>query len=59
MGQRTVGIDLATRGDHVARVLDDGCPHGRPIRFRLMSDGLNHLVARLRDGAAPDSPSRR
>ena len=55
MGQRTVGIDLAIRGDHVARILDDGRPHGKPIRFRLTSDSLNHLVARLRDGAAPDS----
>ena len=54
MGQRTVGIDLAIRGDHVARILDDGRPHGRPIRFRLTSDSLNHLVARLRDGQLGD-----
>ena len=55
MGQRTVGIDLAIRGDHVARILDDGRPHGKPIRFRLTSDSLGSLVARLRDGTAPDS----
>ena len=55
MGQRTIGIDLAIRGDHVARILDDGRPHGKPIRFRLTSDSLGALVARLRDGAAPDS----
>ena len=59
MGQRTVGIDLAIRGDHVARILDDGRPHGKPIRFRLTSDSLSSLVARLRDGTSPDSPSRR
>ncbi len=56
MGQRTVGIDLAIRGDHVARILDDGRPHGKPIRFRLTSHSLASLVIRLRDGVAPDSP---
>lgn len=55
MGQRTVGIDLAIRGDHVARILEDGRPHGRPIRFRLTSDSLGSLVARLHDGVAPGS----
>jgi transposase len=54
MGQRTVGIDLAIRGDHVARILDGGRPHGKPIRFRLTSDSLERLVSRLRDGLAPD-----
>ena len=53
MGQRTVGIDLAIRGDHVARILDGGRPHGRAIRFRLTPDSLDGLVARLRDGLAP------
>ncbi|MGI4940912.1 MAG: IS110 family transposase [Janthinobacterium lividum] len=53
MGLRTVGIDLAIRGDHVARILDDGRPHGKPIRFRLTSDSLTGLVAKLRDGAVP------
>ena len=53
MGQRTVGIDLAIRGDHVARVLDDGRPQGKPIHFRLTPDSLAGLVARLRDGAVP------
>src|SRR5918995_1847679 len=52
MGQRTVGIDLAIRGDHVARILDDGRPSGRPIRFRLTSDSLDRLVAALHDGLA-------
>ncbi len=55
MGQRTVGIDLAIRGDHVARILDDGQPHGKPIRFRLTSESLGNLVARLQAGLAPDS----
>jgi transposase len=53
MGQRTVGIDLAIRGDHVARILDGGRPHGRAVRFRLTPDSLDGLVARLRDGLAP------
>jgi transposase len=55
MGQRTVGIDLAIRGDHVARIFDHGRPFGKPIRFRLTSDSLNNLVAHLRDGLPPDS----
>lgn len=55
MGQRTVGIDLAIRGDHVARILDDGQPYGKPIRFRLTSESLGNLIVRLRTGAAPDS----
>ena len=55
MGQRTVGIDLAIRGDHVARILDDGQPYGKPIRFRLTSESLGNLVARLRTGVALDS----
>ena len=55
MGRRTIGIDLAIRGDHVARILDDGRPHGKPIRFRLTSDSLGKLVNHLRDGVAPDS----
>src|SRR5919107_6420068 len=53
MGQRTVGIDLAIHGDHVARILDDGRPHGKPIRFRLTPDSLGMLIARLRDGMPP------
>ena len=50
MGQRTIGIDLAIRGDHVARIFDDGRPHAKPIRFRLTSDSLAGLVAKFRDG---------
>jgi transposase len=49
MGQRTIGIDLAIRGDHVARIFDDGRPHAKPIRFRLTSDSLSGLVAKFRD----------
>jgi transposase len=50
MGQRTVGIDLAIRGDHIARVLDDGRPVGKPIRFRLTDEDLNRLVASIGHG---------
>jgi len=31
---RTIGIDLAIRGDHLAQIYDDGRPNGRVIRFR-------------------------
>lgn len=47
---RTIGIDLAIRGDHVAQIFDDGRPAGRPIRFRHDPASLDSLVARLRDG---------
>ena len=50
MGQRTIGIDLAIRGDHVARIFDDGRPQAKSIRFRLTSDSLAGLVAKFRDG---------
>jgi len=55
MGQRTIGIDLAIRGDHVARIFDDGRPHAKPIRFRLTSESLSSLVARLRERLPADS----
>ena len=55
MGQRTIGIDLAIRGDHVARIFDDGRPHAKPIRFRLTADSLGSLVSRLRDGLSGGS----
>ena len=47
MVRRTIGIDLAIRGDHVARVFDDGQPVGRPLRFRLTSASLTGFVARV------------
>ncbi|WP_158745714.1 IS110 family transposase [Acidisphaera sp. L21] len=50
MGQRTIGIDLAIRGDHVARIFDDGRPQAKSIRFRLTSDSLAGLVAKFREG---------
>ena len=50
MGQRTIGIDLAIRGDHVACIFDDGRPQPKSIRFRLTSDSLAGLVAKFRDG---------
>ena len=53
MGQRTVGIDLAIRGDHVARILDDGRPRGKRIRFRLTSESLEGLLGHLQAGLEP------
>ena len=54
MGQRTIGIDLAIRGDHVARIFD-GRPHAKPISFRLTSESLSSLVARLRERLPAES----
>ena len=44
MIERTVGIDLAVRGEHVARIFNDGRPVGKPIRFRLTSAALERYV---------------
>lgn len=52
MVRRTIGIDLAIRGDHVARVFDDGLPVGKPLRFRLTSTSLAGFVARVTAGLA-------
>lgn len=52
MTYRTIGIDLAIRGDHVAQIFDNGRPAGRPIRFRHEPASLDSLVARVRDGLA-------
>lgn len=53
MTNRTIGIDLAIRGDHVAQIYDDGRPIGRPIRFRHDPEGLDTLVARVTGGIRP------
>lgn len=53
MAQRTIGIDLAIRGDHVAQIFDDGRPSGKPLRFRLTPDSLTSLISRLREGLSP------
>lgn len=44
MIHRTIGIDLAIRGDHVAQIFDDGRPFGRAIRFRHDPASLNLFV---------------
>jgi hypothetical protein len=46
MTQRTIGVDLAIRGDHVAQILDDGRPLGPPLRFRHDPASLDAFVAR-------------
>lgn len=53
---RTIGIDLAIRGDQVAQIFDDGRPVGPPIRFRLKPAELQAFVAKARSGAPPDAP---
>jgi transposase len=42
--KRTIGIDLAIRGDQVAQIFDDGKPAGKPIRFRLTAESLSVFV---------------
>jgi len=55
MAVRTVGIDLAIRGAHVATlVAADGSTIGRPIRFRLTAADLTALVTRIRAGLGAD-----
>ena len=47
MIKRTIGIDLAIRGDQVAQIFDDGKPVGKPIRFRLTSESLTSFVQKV------------
>ncbi|MFO7758209.1 MAG: IS110 family transposase [Roseovarius sp.] len=53
MTNRTIGIDLAIRGDHVAQIHDDGRPLGCPIRFRHNADSLDAFVARAVEDIGP------
>jgi transposase len=50
MTRRTIGIDLAIRGDQVAQIFDDGRPVGKPIRFRLEPASLDRFVAKAVEG---------
>ena len=47
---RTIGVDLAIRGDHVAQIFEDGRPLGRPLRFRHDPASLDAFVARATAG---------
>jgi transposase len=51
--QRTIGIDLAIRGDHVAQLFDNGRPVGRPIRFRHTADSLGEFIRAAQAGLPP------
>jgi hypothetical protein len=54
---RTVGIDVAIRGAHVATVFDgQGHPVGSPIRLRLRADALDGLIQTIRTGLLPTEP---
>jgi transposase len=53
MTNRTIGIDLAIRGDHVAQIYDDSRPVGRPIRFRHDADSLDAFMAKATEGVGP------
>lgn len=53
MTRRTIGIDLAIRGDQVAQILEDGRPLGKPVRFRLEPASLDAFVAKATEGLAP------
>ena len=51
MSTRTVGIDLAIRGSHVATILNErGDMVGTPIRFRLTRKDLHRLTQQVRAG---------
>ena len=50
MTQRTIGVDLAIRGEHVAQIFEDGRPVGRPLRFRHDPASLDSFVARATAG---------
>ncbi len=53
MTRRTIGIDLAIRGDQVAQIFEDGHPVGKPIRFRLDPAALDAFVAKATEGLVP------
>jgi transposase len=50
MTHRTIGVDLAIRGEHVAQIFEDGRPVGRPLRFRHDPASLDAFVARATAG---------
>ena len=54
--QRTVGIDLAISAVQVAQVFDDGCPVGKPIRFRLTPADLKRFIIALKAGISAEVP---
>lgn len=53
MTRRTIGIDLAIRGDQVAQILDDGRPVAKPIRFRIEPASLDAFVTKATEGLPP------
>lgn len=53
MINRSIGIDLAIRGDHVAQIYDDGRPVGRPIHFRHEAGSLDAFLAKATSGIGP------
>lgn len=53
MTRRTIGIDLAIRGDHVAQIFDDGHPVGKPICFRNDPASLEAFVGLAIEGTPP------
>jgi len=58
MTRRTIGIDLAIRGDHVAQIFDDGHPVGKPICFRNDPASLEAFVGLAIEGAVlPRKPA--
>lgn len=55
MTTRTIGIDLAIRGDQVAQIFDDNRPAGKAVRFRLEPAQLDAFVAKATQGLPPGS----
>lgn len=54
MTHRTIGVDLAIRGEHVAQIFEDGRPVGRPLRFRHDPASLDSFVSRATAGLGDD-----
>lgn len=50
MTHRTIGVDLAIRGEHVAQIFEDGRPVGRSLRFRHDPASLDAFIARATAG---------
>ena len=58
MTTRTIGIDLAIRGDQVAQIFDDGRPVGKALRFRIDPAGLDAFVAEASRDLPPGSSTQ-
>ena len=64
MAKRTIGVDLAVRGEHMAQIFEDGRPVGRPLRCRpdpaaLTTPSSTPSSPAPQPGSAKATPRRR